>query len=93
MRSTVLRKSDTAKSGYSIRVMWSAEDGEYVATAAEFPSVSWLEPTAAEAKRGLIQLLGSIVEDLKNAGQKVPSPRIRNAVHGHYVAGLKLRNF
>ena len=27
---------------YTYRVAWSVEDGEHVATVAEFPSLSWL---------------------------------------------------
>ena len=29
-------------SHYTYRVSWSADDAEYVATCAEFPSLSWL---------------------------------------------------
>src|SRR6266481_5844564 len=32
---------------YTYRVAWSVEDGEHVATVAEFPSLSWLAPTPA----------------------------------------------
>lgn len=39
-------------SHYSDRVTWSAEDGEFVATCLEFPSLSWLAPTQIEALRG-----------------------------------------
>jgi len=35
---------------YTYRVTWSAEDGEHVATVAEFPSLSWLAPTPVEAE-------------------------------------------
>jgi hypothetical protein len=38
---------------YIYRVAWSPEDGEHVATVAEFPSLSWLAPTQAEALRTL----------------------------------------
>ncbi len=31
---------------YTYRVSWSAEDGEHVATVAEFPSLSWQRFTA-----------------------------------------------
>src|ERR1039457_5270707 len=33
---------------YTYRVAWSVEDGEHVATVAEFPSLSWLAPTPAD---------------------------------------------
>lgn len=40
-------------------VRWSAEDGEYVATCDQFPSLSWLSPDPVEALRGLLALLAS----------------------------------
>ena len=39
-------------SHYTYRVTWSAEDGEFVATAAEFPSLSWLAPPSRRRCRG-----------------------------------------
>ena len=29
---------------YAYRILWSAEDNEYVGLCAEFPSLSWLAP-------------------------------------------------
>ena len=40
---------------YTYRVAWSAEDGEHVATVAEFPSLSWLAPTQAGSWCGFRQ--------------------------------------
>ena len=34
---------------YAYRVVWSAEDDEYVATVAEFPSLSWVHSDQAKA--------------------------------------------
>lgn len=42
---------------YTFRVHWSAEDGEYVATLEEYPSLSWLGPTPKEAFAGLLHVL------------------------------------
>jgi hypothetical protein len=42
---------------YTYRVAWSAEDGEHVATVAEFPSLSWLAPTPVEALAGLADVV------------------------------------
>ena len=36
---------------YTYRVTWSVEDGEHVATVAEFPSLSWLAPTPVTRSR------------------------------------------
>lgn len=38
-------------------VRWSAEDGEYVATADGFPSLSWLDAEPTKALRGVLSLL------------------------------------
>jgi predicted HicB family RNase H-like nuclease len=38
---------------YAYRVVWSAEDAEYVATVAEFPSLSWLHEDQHQALLGL----------------------------------------
>lgn len=40
-----------------ISVNWSNEDGEYVATSDDYPSLSWLAPDAEEAYRGLAVLI------------------------------------
>ena len=34
---------------YTYRVSWSSEDGEHLATVAEFPSLSWLDEGPSEA--------------------------------------------
>jgi hypothetical protein len=40
-------------SHYTYRVTWSAEDGEFVATCLEFPSLSWLAESRNAAIDGL----------------------------------------
>jgi hypothetical protein len=40
---------------YTFTVAWSAEDGEYVATCTECPSLSWLAGDPVEALRGLVE--------------------------------------
>lgn len=59
---------------YAYRVFWSAEDGEFVATCVEFPSLSWLAPTQAEALQGLELLVEDVAEDLAAEGEAVPTP-------------------
>lgn len=59
---------------YAYRVLWSAEDDEYVATVAEFPSLSWLDADQAEALRGLVDLVAEVVADLESAGEPIPEP-------------------
>ena len=52
---------------YTYRVTWSAEDGEHVATVAEFPSLSWLAPTPVEALQGLADVVRDVVADRGDA--------------------------
>lgn len=59
---------------YTYRVSWSAEDGEFVATVVEFPSLSWLHPDQSEALRGLVELVEKVVADLEAAGESIPGP-------------------
>lgn len=59
---------------YTYRVAWSAEDGEYVATCLEFPSLSWLAESRGDAIDGLEQLVVDVVGDLRSNGEKVPEP-------------------
>jgi predicted RNase H-like HicB family nuclease len=59
---------------YSYRVIWSDEDQEYVGLCAEFPSLSWLEPTEAEALAGIRRVVAECVADLIEDGEPVPTP-------------------
>ncbi len=53
---------------YTYRVAWSAEDGEYVGTVEEFPSLSHLAPTEGEALAGIKQLVADVVDDIRAHG-------------------------
>src|ERR1039457_6737386 len=59
---------------YTYRVAWSVEDGEHVATVAEFPSLSWLPPTPVEALAGLANVVRDVLADLAVSGEPVPEP-------------------
>ena len=59
---------------YTYQVSWSEEDQEYVATVAEFPSLSWLDADRHQAERGLIDLVTEVVEDMEASGEVVPVP-------------------
>ena len=49
---------------HTYQVHWSDEDQEYVGTVLEFPSLSHLAPTAAEARTGIEQLVADVVAEL-----------------------------
>ena len=59
---------------YTYTVIWSQEDEEFVGLCAEFPSLSWLEPTRAEACSGIRSLVADVVDDMiANGEQLAPS--------------------
>lgn len=69
---------------YTYRVAWSAEDGEHVATVAEFPSLSWLAPNPEEAFSGLVDLVREAVEDMAASGEPVPEPLSERTYSGKF---------
>ena len=52
------------------QVLWLEEDQEYVATVAEFPSLSWLD----QAEQSLLDLVAEVVEDIEDSGEVAPTP-------------------
>ncbi|WP_067604921.1 type II toxin-antitoxin system HicB family antitoxin [Nocardiopsis listeri] len=59
---------------YAYRVRWSAEDEAFVGTVAEFPSLSWVEPTGGEAFDGIRRLAADTIEDMVESGEEPPRP-------------------
>lgn len=59
---------------YTYRAEWSPEDNEYVGLVAEFPSLSWLAPTAGQAIAGIEELVDGVVKDMTESGESVPVP-------------------
>jgi predicted HicB family RNase H-like nuclease len=57
---------------YSYALAWSSDDHEYVATVAEFPSLSWLDADQDAALGGIRRLVGEVVDDLVESGEPVP---------------------
>lgn len=71
-------------SHYSYRVTWSAEDGEFVATCLELPSLSWLASTQLEALQGLEAVVSDVIADLAKNGEKVPVPFSERSYSGTF---------
>ncbi len=59
---------------YTYRVTWSEEDGEFVGLCAEFPSLSWLAPSQAEALSGIVEVVEEVLADLHQSGDPIPEP-------------------
>ncbi|NCD21201.1 MAG: toxin-antitoxin system HicB family antitoxin [Actinobacteria bacterium] len=71
-------------SRYLYRVTWSEEDGEFVATCVEFPSLSWLAGTPEEALRGLRDLVTEVIADLDGADEQAPEPLSTKSYSGKF---------
>ncbi|WP_432908399.1 type II toxin-antitoxin system HicB family antitoxin [Micromonospora matsumotoense] len=71
-------------SHYTCRVTWSAQDNEFVATCAEFPSLSWLAPSQIDALQGLQNLLREVVADMEEQGEEVPEPFAERSYSGKF---------
>ncbi|KAA9155560.1 type II toxin-antitoxin system HicB family antitoxin [Amycolatopsis acidicola] len=69
---------------YTYRVTWSADDGEFVATCAEFPSLSWLADTQIQALEGLDALVADVIEDLRANGEPIPEPIAERHYSGRF---------
>lgn len=61
-------------SHYTYRIAWSAEDGEFLATCLEFPSLSWLAANQLEALQGLEAVVRDVIDDMQDQGEQVPAP-------------------
>jgi len=59
---------------YTYRVTWSEEDGEFVGLCVEFPSLSWLAPSQAEALSGIVAVVADMISDMRKTGEHVPEP-------------------
>lgn len=70
---------------YTYRVSWSEEDQEFVATCAEFPSLSHLAASRAEALAGIGHLIGDVIADMRARGEDVPEPLAERRFSGEFV--------
>jgi predicted HicB family RNase H-like nuclease len=70
---------------YTYRVMWSEEDEEFAGTCAEFPSLSWLKSTPEAALKGIRSLVKSVVQDMKENGEKIPEPISSRKYSGKFM--------
>jgi predicted HicB family RNase H-like nuclease len=70
---------------YTYRISWSAADDEYVATCAEFPSLSWLAEDDVEALRGIKQLVRDMMVEMETNGEPIPQPIADRQFSGKFV--------
>ncbi len=53
---------------HTFSVVWSEPDKEYVGLCAEYPSLSWLAKTEAEALAGIKRLVDDVIADTHTEG-------------------------
>lgn len=70
---------------YTYRVTWSPEDSGYAGLCAEFPSLSWLAPTAEEAFSGIRALVRDVVADMQANAETPPAPLADRAYSGRFL--------
>ena len=57
------RSETTGINAYTFRIAWSEDDGEWVATCDQLPSLSYLHPGASDAVEGIFATVVDYVKD------------------------------
>lgn len=70
---------------YTYRITWSEDDREFVGLCAEFPSLSWLEPSPENALKGIRKLVSSTVREMRSAGEELPEPISTKRFSGKFM--------
>lgn len=63
---------------HTYQVSWSEDDQEFLATVADFPSLSWLFSDQQEAEAGLRNLVAEVLDDMKQTEEQIPTSVGRN---------------
>lgn len=69
---------------YTYRITWSLEDDSYVASAVEFPSLSWLDDDRDAALHGIEALVRDVLADMTTAGETPPTPLADHSYSGRF---------
>ena len=72
---------------YTYRILWSAEDQEYVGLCVEFPSLSWLAKNPSDAFTGIMSVVSEVVQDMKANNEPVPEA----LADRHYSGEFRVR--
>ncbi|MCL1800096.1 MAG: type II toxin-antitoxin system HicB family antitoxin [Promicromonosporaceae bacterium] len=73
---------------FTYRTRWSSEDQEYVASVAEFPSLSWLAESPNDALTGLMKVVAEVIIDMQRTGEKIPIPFGERDYSGKFVVRI-----
>jgi len=69
---------------YAYRVIWSANDDEYLGLCAEFPSLSWLAGTPEAALKGIRRVVAEGIKILEADGDSIPVPLSNRKYSGKF---------
>jgi len=73
---------------YTYRVHWSTEDGAFVATVAELPSLSWIADTPGDALAGLLALAREVAAEMTAGGETPPEPITGRKFSGRFLVRI-----
>jgi len=73
---------------YTYRVTWSDEDEEYVGLCAEFPSLSWLADSQAEALQGIRNVVAEVILDMQSNNEPIPEPLALKRYSGEFTVRI-----
>jgi predicted HicB family RNase H-like nuclease len=77
-------RTSPAADRYTYRVTWSPEDNEHLGLCAEFPSLSWLAPSAGEALEGIQRVVQQAVREMQTSGEALPAPLALKRYSGEF---------
>ena len=69
---------------YAYRVIWSANDNEYLGLCAEFPSLSWLAGTPEAALKGIRRVVAEGIKIMEADGESIPVPLSNRKYSGKF---------
>ncbi len=69
---------------YAYRVIWSANDDEYLGLCAEFPSLSWLAGTPEAALKGIRRVVAEGIKIMEADGESIPVPLSNRKYSGKF---------
>lgn len=82
----------TKPEDYAYRVFWSQQDDAYIATVAEFPSLSCVEETQADAFFGIVAVVGTVLEGMAENGEEAPTPLASRTYSGKFALRIPPRS-
>lgn len=67
---------------YSVNVVWSPEDNQFMATIPEFPNLTAFGDTDVEAMTEAKEIAEMMIESKQKHGENIPEPKVRKSYSG-----------